>query len=96
MLSVWSHPTRLRIFSLLEQVDQMCVCDIATVLDLKVPAVSQNLAKMRAQRLVRYRREAQTLYYSLTEHPINLVIRQVVRDARSAVDAAVTNPVDGA
>jgi len=83
-LAVWSHPSRLRIFALLDQVEQMCVCDLATVLGLSVSAVSQNLAKMRAQRLVQYRRDAQTLYYALTDHPLNAVLRQAVRDARDA------------
>ena len=82
VLAVWSHPTRLRIFALLDQVQQMCVCDLAKVLDMSVPAVSQNLGKMRAQRLVRYRRDAQTLYYSLTDHSLNTLLREVVRSTR--------------
>lgn len=81
-LTVWSHPTRLRIFALLDEVEQMCVCDLATVLGISVSAVSQNLAKMRAQRLVQFRRDAQTLYYGLTDHPLNAVIRLAVRGAR--------------
>jgi DNA-binding transcriptional ArsR family regulator len=81
-LTVWSHPTRLRIFALLDHVSQMCVCDLATVLGISVSAVSQNLAKMRAHRLVKFRRDAQTLYYALTDHPLNAVLRQAVRDAR--------------
>lgn len=85
-LAVWSHPTRLRIFALLDQVEQMCVCDLATVLGLSVSAVSQNLAKMRAQRLVQYRRDAQTLFYGLTDHPLNAVLRHAVREARDAVE----------
>ena len=81
-LTVWSHPTRLRIFALLNEVEQMCVCDLATVLGISVSAVSQNLAKMRAQRLVQFRRDAQTLYYGLSDHPINAVIRLAVQGAR--------------
>lgn len=81
-LAVWSSPTRLRIFAVLDQVEQLCVCDIATVLGITVSAVSQNLAKMRAQRLVRFRRDGQTLYYALSDHPLNAVIRQAVHDAR--------------
>ncbi len=86
-LSVWSHPSRLRIFALLDQVEEMCVCDLAEVLGMSVSAVSQNLARMRAQRLVRYRRDAQTLYYALTDHPLNQAIRHMVREARDAMGA---------
>jgi len=84
-LSLFGHPTRLKIFGLLDQTEQMCVCDLAEVLDITVSAVSQNLAKLRAQRLVKYRREAQTLYYTLTDHPLNAVIRAALEDARAQV-----------
>lgn len=84
-LKVWAHPTRLRLFAVLDETEQMCVCDLATVLGISVSAVSQNLAKMRAQRLVRFRRDAQTLYYALTDHPLNTIIRQAVGGARERV-----------
>ena len=84
-LSLFGNPTRLKIFALLDQTEQMCVCDLAEVLQISVSAVSQNLSKLRALRLVQYRREAQTLYYSLTDHPLNAVIRTAVRGAREAV-----------
>ncbi len=84
-LSLFGNATRLKIFALLDQTEQMCVCDLAEVLKISVPAVSQHLAKLRALRLVRYRREAQTLYYSLTDHRLNAVIRAAVGGAREAV-----------
>ena len=83
VLALFSHPTRMKIFALLDQCEQMCVCDLSEVLGVSVSAVSQNLAKLRAQRAVAYRREAQTLYYALTDHPINAVVRGAVADARA-------------
>jgi len=85
-LALFSHPTRVKIFALLDQTEQMCVCDLAAVLDVTVSAVSQNLAKLRAQRLVKYRREAQTLYYRLTDHPINAVIRAALTGYRERLE----------
>jgi DNA-binding transcriptional ArsR family regulator len=70
----------LRIFSLLERTEQMCVCDLAEALALSVSAISQHLAKMRAYRLVTYRRDAQTLYYTLTDHPLNAIMRTTVAE----------------
>ena len=84
-LALFGHPTRLRIFALLDQTEQMCVCDLAEVLGISVSAVSQNLAKLRAQRLVKYRRDAQTLYYALTDHPLIAVVRESIRGARESV-----------
>ena len=83
-IALFSHPTRLKIFALLDESEEMCVCDLASVLGISVSAVSQNLAKFRAQRMVTYRRDAQTLYYTLTDHPLNLVMRSALRDVRTA------------
>lgn len=84
-LALFGSPTRLKIFALLDATEQMCVCDLAEVLGITVSAVSQNLAKLRAQRLVKYRRDAQTLYYTLSDHPLNDLIRQTVRGAHEDV-----------
>lgn len=84
-LALFGHPTRLKIFSLLDGCAQMCVCDLASVLGVSVSAVSQNLSKLRALRLVKYRRDAQTLYYTLTDHPLNGVVRLAVRQAHEAM-----------
>lgn len=86
-LALFSHPTRVKIFALLDQTEQMCVCDLAAVLDLSVSAISQNLAKLRAQRLVKYRRDAQTLFYTLTDHPINAVIRSALKGSRERIES---------
>jgi len=82
-LSLYGHATRLKIFALLDQTEQMCVCDLAEVLGLSNSAVSQHLAKLRMTRLVKYRRDAQTLYYSLTDHPLNPLIRVAVKEAKA-------------
>ena len=84
-LALYGSPTRLKIFALLDATEQMCVCDLAAVLGLSVSAVSQHLAKLRASRLVQYRREAQTLYYSLSDHPLNVLLREAVEGARARV-----------
>ena len=85
VLALFSNPTRVKIFVLLDQTEQMCVCDLAAVLSVTVSAVSQHLAKFRAYRLVKNRREAQTLFYSLTDHPLNTVMRQAAREARATM-----------
>jgi DNA-binding transcriptional ArsR family regulator len=41
-----------------------------------VSAVSQHLAKLRAYQLVAPRRDAQTIYYRLTDHKFNEKLRQ--------------------
>ena len=70
-LAIAGSPTRLRIIKLLGELKEVCVCDIADILGVTMSAVSQHLGKFKAYGLVKTRREAQTLYYSLTEHPFN-------------------------
>ncbi len=74
-LSIAGNPTRLRIAWLLAEMKEICVCDIAEILGVTMSAVSQHLAKFKAYGLVKTRRNAQTLYYSLSEHPFNETLK---------------------
>jgi DNA-binding transcriptional ArsR family regulator len=82
-LLLYGNPTRLKIHALLREAKEMCVCDLAEVLGMTVSAVSQHLAKLRAVRLVKYRREAQTLYYALSDHPLNEVMKAAIAAGRA-------------
>jgi ArsR family transcriptional regulator len=65
--------TRLKIVYLLTQ-RELCVCDLASILELTAPAVSHHLRLLRALRLVRPRREGKMVYYALRgEHTQNVV-----------------------
>jgi len=55
---------RLRILSTLARAET-CVCDLIDALDLPQPLVSYHLRKLRDAGLVRSRRQAQWIYYSL-------------------------------
>ena len=67
-----ADPTRLRLLSLLAT-KELCVCDLATILKMSESAVSHQLRVLRAQRLVRYRKEGRNVHYSLADnHVINL------------------------
>jgi DNA-binding transcriptional ArsR family regulator len=48
----------------------MCVCDLAALLKVSESAVSQQLRRLRDLALVRTRRDAQCLYYSLNDHHV--------------------------
>lgn len=69
LFNLASNSTRLKLLYLLDSFQELCVCDLAELLGLSVSCVSQHLAKLRAYGLVRARREAQTIFYRLTEHP---------------------------
>lgn len=58
---------RLEMLYLLRREPELCVCDMADILGTTVSAVSHQFALLRRHRLVRSRRDAQTIFYSLTE-----------------------------
>lgn len=73
IFKVLGDETRTKILYLLSERD-LCVCDIATVLEMSLPAVSHHLRLLKALRLVKYRREGKMVYYSLDdEHILNLI-----------------------
>ncbi len=76
LMSLAGNSTRLKLLYLLESMKEICVCDLAEMLGVSVSAVSQHLAKLKARGLVAPRRDAQTIYYRLTDHNFNSQLRQ--------------------
>jgi DNA-binding transcriptional ArsR family regulator len=62
--SVCASPVRLAILRLLEAERELCVCDLAEILELSVPGVSQQLRKLKEAGAVTSRRAGNTIYHS--------------------------------
>lgn len=67
-LGVAGNLQRLKILYLLHAHKEMCVCDLAEILELSDSAASQHLRKLKDKNMVKTRRERQTIYYSLVEN----------------------------
>ncbi len=67
--SILANPVRLKIIYLLKEKKTLCVCDLKDILGVTPSAVSQHLAKMKAYRFVVSKKDAQTVFYTLTDHP---------------------------
>ncbi len=65
LLNAAGNETRIRILYLLWRHDEIRVNDLAEILNVSTPAVSQQLKKLRRNRLVRSRRDAQAVFYGL-------------------------------
>ena len=76
-------PTRLRIVAALAE-EELCVCDIATLLGVSQSAVSHSLRALRQLRLVRYRKTGKIAYYTLDDEHIGLLLREGIRHVREA------------
>lgn len=68
LLAVAGNSQRLKILYLLHAHHEMCVCDLAEVLELTDSAVSQHLRKLKDRNLVKTRRDGQTIFYSLVSN----------------------------
>ena len=60
---------RLRILSLLAKKD-LCVCDLATLLEMSESAVSHQLRTLRSLRLVSYTKRGRKIYYRLLDNHV--------------------------
>jgi len=65
LMKAAGNDTRVRILYLLWRRGEVRVNDLALILELTTPAISQQLKKLRSCGLVRARRDAQTIYYRL-------------------------------
>lgn len=74
LLKTLANDQRLRVLCLLIG-GELSVGQINDKIDLSQSALSQHLAKLRDEGLVTTRREAQTIYYSLTGGPAQLIIQ---------------------
>jgi ArsR family transcriptional regulator len=60
-----ADPIRLRAIAMIAAEGELCVCELVAALDLPQPKVSRHLAIMRDAGLLRDRRDAQWVLYSL-------------------------------
>ncbi|MCJ8501473.1 ArsR/SmtB family transcription factor [Desulfatitalea alkaliphila] len=54
---------------------EMCVCDLSMLLQMKQPAISQQLKTLRQMRIIRGRREGKVVFYSLDDDHIRTVLQ---------------------
>ena len=73
VLALAGNEVRLKIVYLLEEEKELCPCDLADILGMTIPAVSQHLRKLKDGNIVEPRKESQTIYYSLTQENIKIL-----------------------
>ncbi len=73
LMKALGNESRLMILCMLAE-GERSVGDLNEMVALSQSALSQQLARLRSQRLVETRRESQTIYYSLAKGPADRVI----------------------
>lgn len=65
IFSLFGSEPRLAILLCLQKEKELCPCDLADILQMKVSAVSQHLRRLADQGIIRNERRGQTIFYSL-------------------------------
>jgi ArsR family transcriptional regulator, lead/cadmium/zinc/bismuth-responsive transcriptional repressor len=69
---VLADPHRLKLLSALA-CQELCVCDLAAIVEMSESAVSHQLRILRSMAMVKHRREGRNIYYDLADsHIVNL------------------------
>lgn len=75
LFKVFGDSTRVRILWALDEAE-MCVCDIAALLNMTQSAISHQLRVLKNARLVKSRREGKIVYYSLDDEHVKEIFDQ--------------------
>lgn len=80
LFKVFGDATRVKILFLLLE-NEMCVCDIASILNMQQSAISHQLRVLKQARLVKYRRDGKTVFYSLADSHVKTMLHQGIEHA---------------
>ena len=81
IFKVLGDPTRVKILHALS-IEELCVCDISTILKMTESAISHQLRLLRNLKLVKFRKEGRTVYYSLDDRHVTRLIEMGVEHER--------------
>lgn len=94
-LKAISHESRLIVLCLLSEKERS-VSELERILSLRQPTISQQLARLREDRLVTTRRDGNTIYYSLADDDVRRVIALVYSIfCHPAIEASKPGPASG-
>ncbi|MDO4306239.1 MAG: metalloregulator ArsR/SmtB family transcription factor [Eubacteriales bacterium] len=75
LFKVFGDSTRIRILFVLFEAE-VCVCDLARVLNMTQSAISHQLRILKQNKLVKNRREGKSIFYSLADDHVRTIIAQ--------------------
>lgn len=75
---VLSEPTRVRILQALSE-EELCVCDIAAVVEMTSSAISHQLRILRTAGLIKSRKAGKLVYYTLDDAHVRNLFEEGIR-----------------
>ncbi len=74
---IFSDSTKLKILWALD-ISEMCVCDLAVLVNVTKSAISHQLKILKEANLVKFRKEGKNVYYSLSDNCVKEIIEKGV------------------
>ena len=74
LFKIFGDSTRIRILFVLFEAE-VCVCDLAQVLNMKQSAISHQLRILKSSKLVKYRKEGNSIFYSLADDHVEKIFK---------------------
>lgn len=75
LFKTMGDPTRIKILYALKE-KELCVCDLSQLLQMSSSAISHQLRILRNNKLVKYRKEGRSVYYSLDDDHVMCLFGQ--------------------
>lgn len=75
LFKVLADETRVKIVYILSR-QELCVCDLAAILDSTASNISHHLRLLRNARLVKYRKDGKMVFYTLDDNHVEAIIEQ--------------------
>ena len=75
LYKIFGDSTRIKILYVLFEAE-MCVNDIAQLLNISTSAISHQLRILKQDQLVKFRREGKTIFYSLSDDHVRTILNQ--------------------
>ncbi|MDR1629863.1 MAG: metalloregulator ArsR/SmtB family transcription factor [Oscillospiraceae bacterium] len=82
---VLGDSTRAKIMWALDE-SEMCVCDLAVLLNMTKSAISHQLRALREANLVKNRREGKNVFYALADEHVRLIFEMGLEHIREKQD----------
>ncbi|MBQ4284475.1 MAG: winged helix-turn-helix transcriptional regulator [Lachnospira sp.] len=73
VFKVFGDKTRMKILYILHE-RELCVCDIAQLLDMNQSAISHQLKVLKQAKLIKNRRDGKQMYYSLADDHVHTIL----------------------
>jgi ArsR family transcriptional regulator len=85
LYKMFADQTRIRILYVL-LTHECCVSEISRELEMTQSAISHQLSTLKASKLVKSRRDGKTIYYSLDDEHVEMILSMGVEHIREMIE----------